>query len=124
MAGIKHDAPQVPSPLRIMFYFESTGWFNTTGEEKTNDILPALNEIIASWRENGSELLGTIDRDILTAGPAGSAGWHACFLYNVPDLQTVADMTNAFRATGLDKYFRLEAVIGRPFFLLENKENS
>lgn len=121
MAGIKHGAPQVPSPLRVIIYFESTtGWFNTTGEEKTNDILPALNEIIASWKENGSELLGTFDRDILTAGPSGSTGWHACFLYNIPDLQTVADMTHSFRATGLDKYFRLEAVIGRPFFLLEN----
>nr|WP_295971227.1 hypothetical protein [uncultured Bacillus sp.] len=120
MAGIVHGAPQVPSSLRVMIYFESTGWFNTTGKEKTNEILPALNEVIASWKENGSELLGTIDRDILTAGPSGSAGWHACFLYNVPDLQIVADMTHSFRATGLDKYFRLEAVIGRPFFLLEN----
>lgn len=119
MAGIKHGAPQVPSPLRVMIYFESTGWFNTTGEEKTNEILPKLNEIIASWKENGSELIGTFDRDILTAGPAGKTGWHACFLYNIPDLQTVADMTHSFRETGLDKYFRLEAVIGRPFFLLE-----
>ncbi len=119
MAGIKHGAPQVPSPLRVMIYFESTGWFNTTGEEKTNEILPKLNEVIASWKENGSELLGTFDRDILTAGPAGNTGWHACFLYSIPDLQIVADMTHSFRETGLDKYFRLEAVVGRPFFLLE-----
>lgn len=119
MGEIKHDTPKIPSPLRVMIYFESTGWFNTTGEEKTKVALPLLNEVLATWKENGSTLIGTIDRDILTAGPAGNAGWHACFLYDIPDLQTVADMTNSFRATGLDKYFRLEAVIGRPFFLLE-----
>ncbi|WP_205628794.1 hypothetical protein, partial [Acinetobacter baumannii] len=67
----------------------------------------------------GSVLLGTFDRDILTAGHAGQIGWHACFLYDVPDLQTVSDMTHSFRATGLDRYFRLEAMIGRSFFLLE-----
>lgn len=120
MGEIKHGAPQIPSPLRVMFFFESTGWFDTTGEQKTQEILPKLNEIIATWKENGSELLGTLDRDIFTAGHAGSMGWHAAFLYNVPDLQTVTDMTHSFRESGLDRYFRLEAMIGRAFFLLES----
>jgi hypothetical protein len=116
---IEHVAPQIPEKIRMLLLFESTGWFNTTGDEKTNHILPQLNEIIESWKTNGSELLGTIDRDILMAGSAGHTGWHACFLYNVPNLQTVTDMTHSFRSTGLDRYFRLEAIIGRPFFLLE-----
>ncbi|WP_258000345.1 hypothetical protein [Bacillus sp. Marseille-P3661] len=117
--GIKHDVPQIPSPLRVMIKFESTGWFNTTSEEKTNDILPKLNEALESWNEYGVQLIGTLDRDIFTAGHAGDEGWHAIFLYDVPDLQAVTGMTHSFRASGLDRYFRLEAIIGRPFFLLE-----
>ncbi len=117
--AIEHGAPQVPNPLRVLILFESTGWFQTTGEEKREQILPKLNDVLAAWKENGSQLLGTLDRDILTAGAAGNTGWHAIFLYDVPDLQTVASMTHGFRATGLDRYFRLEAIVGRPFFLLE-----
>lgn len=119
MGEIKHGVPQVPMSLRVFFTFESTGWFDTSQKQKESEILPQLNEILVSWQENGSELLGTFDRDILTAGHAGPNSWHAFFLYNVPNLQTVTDMTHAFRATGLDRYFRLEASIGRPFFLLE-----
>ena len=120
--AIEHGAPQVPSPLRVLIYFESTGWFQTTAEEKREQILPKLNEVLASWQNNGSKLIGTLDRDIMTAGSAGDWGWHACFLFDVPDLQAVTNMTHSFRATGLDRYFRLEAVIGRPFFLLESTD--
>ncbi|AJY76136.1 hypothetical protein [Paenibacillus beijingensis] len=120
--AIEHGAPQIPPMLRVMIQFESTGWFDTTGEEKTQHILPKLNEVLTGWKDNGSKLIGTLDRDILTAGHAGSAGYHAVFLYDVPDLQTVTNMTHSFRATGLDRYFRLEAVLGRPFFLLEKTD--
>jgi len=119
MGEMKHGAPQIPEKLRVFMTFESTGWFDTTQEQKEKELLPLLNEVVQAWNQNGSELLGTFDRDILTAGHSGPTGWHACFLYNVPSLQTVTDMTHAFRATGLDRYFRLEASIGRPFFLLE-----
>ncbi|QQK74392.1 hypothetical protein HUG15_01405 [Salicibibacter cibarius] len=119
MSEVKHDTPKVPELLRVFFTFESTGFFDTTQEEKEKEILPKLNGILDEWNQNGSELLATFDRDILTAGQAGPANWHACFLYNVPNLQVVTDMTHAFRSTGLDRYFRLEASIGRPFFLLE-----
>lgn len=120
MGEMKHGAPEIPNPLRVFITFESTGWFDTTQEQKEKEILPQLHEVLVAWKENGSELLGTFDRDILTAGHAGPVNWHACFLYNVPDLQTVTNMTHSFRATGLDRFFRLEASIGRPFFLLEN----
>ncbi|WP_026701967.1 hypothetical protein [Salibacterium aidingense] len=121
MGEIKHDAPKVTSPLRVFITFESIGWFDTTQEQKESDILPQLNSVLEEWKSNGSELLATFDRDILTAGQAGPANWHACFLYNVPDLQTITNMTHAFRTAGLDRYFRLEASIGRPFFLLEKQ---
>ncbi|NJJ40566.1 hypothetical protein [Paenibacillus apii] len=117
--AMEHGAPKIPEKLRVLIMFESTGWFDTTPEEKKDHVLPALNEVITAWKQYEITLLGTIDRDILTAGHAGDKGFHALFLYDVPDLQTVTNMTHAFRATGLDRYFRLEAIIGRPFFLLE-----
>lgn len=118
--GIKHGAPQVPNPLRVFITFESTGWFDTTQEQKEKELLPTLKSIIEEWKGNGSKLLATFDRDILTTGHAGPNNWHACFIYDVPSLQTVTDMTHSFRETGIDRYFRLEASIGRPFFLVEN----
>lgn len=121
MAKVKHGAPKVPSPLRVFMVFESTGWFNTSNEQKETEILPKLKDIVDGWKNNDDiELLGTFDRDILTAGSAGPTSWHACFLFNIKDLQTVTDMTHSFRETGLDRYLRLEASIGRPFFLLES----
>ncbi|NRG45241.1 hypothetical protein HRF87_10765 [Bacillus sp. CRN 9] len=122
MGEIKHGAPEIPNQLRVFMTFESTGWFDTTQEQKEKEILPHLNKVLMEWKQNGSQLLGTFDRDILTAGHAGPASWHACFLYNVPDLQTVTNMTHSFRSTGLDRFFRLEAAIGRPFFLLETNK--
>lgn len=118
--AMEHGAPQILAKLRVMFMFESTGWFDTTTEEKQQHVLPALNEVISGWKQYDITLLGTFDRDILTAGHAGDKGYHAVLLYDVPDLQTVTNMTHAFRATGIDRYFRLEAIIGRPFFLLES----
>jgi len=121
MEEIKHGAPEIPNPLRVFITFESTGWFDTDQKQKEKEILPKLNKIMKEWEENGSELLGTFDRDIFTAGTSGPVGWHACFLYNIPNLQTVTNMTHAFRDAGIDRYFRIEAMIGRPFFLLEDK---
>ncbi|TMW71294.1 hypothetical protein FGB90_14585 [Alteribacter natronophilus] len=103
-----------------MFMFESTGWFDTTKEFKEKTIIPEFKEIINEWKSNESELIGTIDADVLASGRSGQLGWHACFLYDVPDLQTITNMTHAFREKGLDRYFRIEAVVGRPFMLLEN----
>ncbi|WP_078592638.1 hypothetical protein [Evansella clarkii] len=113
--------PKVTSPIRVMFMFESTGWFDTTKEYKEEVIIPELKEIIKEWEKNGAKLIGTIDADVLAAGRTGQLGWHACFLYDVPDLSTITAMTHAFRARELDRYFRIEAVIGRPFVLLEEK---
>ncbi|MBM7599225.1 hypothetical protein JOC34_001593 [Virgibacillus halotolerans] len=120
MSDIKHGAPEIPTPLRVFMTFESTGWFETTQKQKEQELLPNLKKILNEWEENGSKLLGTFDRDIMTAGSSGPVNWHACFLYDVPDLQTITNMTHAFRDAGIDRYFRIEASIGRPFFLLEN----
>lgn len=117
--SVKHEAPAISYPLRVLFEFESNGWFEASAAEREQQILPALKEVLASWEALGAKLVGTLDRDVFTAGRAGHKGWHAVWLYDVPDLQSVVTMTHQFRATGLDRYFRLEAVVGRKFFLLE-----
>lgn len=112
--------PKITKPLRVIFLFEATsGWYQTTKQEKHEAIIPKLNAILESWKANGSTLLGTLDADVFSAGRASTLGWHACFLYDVPDFDTVSAMTHAIRDSELDRYFRLEAIIGRKFFLLE-----
>ena len=122
------QAPKVPKPLRVMFCGASEGgWFQSTDEEKEKVILPRFFEVIKSWQEElGAHLIGTIDDDLFMVGPPGSPPWTWYLLYDVPDLDTVAAMIDTIRhgedgRPRLDRYFRIEAIIGRPFFLLEKQ---
>ncbi|VEF46784.1 Uncharacterised protein [Bacillus freudenreichii] len=113
--------PKITKPLRVLFLFESTrGWFETPSAEKHSEILPILNEAFEVWKEQGAILAGTLDADLFSAGESTHLGWHACFLYDVKDFDTVTAMVHVFREKELDRYFRIEAVIGRRFILLEH----
>jgi hypothetical protein len=87
--------------------------------------LPRFFEVIRSWQEKlEADLIGTIDDDLFMVGPPSSPPWTWYLLYDVPDLDIVAAMIDTIRRgeegnPRLDKYFRIEAIIGRPFFLLE-----
>ncbi|WP_158736797.1 hypothetical protein [Alteribacillus sp. YIM 98480] len=113
--------PKAQPPFRVLIQFESTGWFDTTSEEKNTTLIPQLKEIFEEWKSGDATLIGTIDADLFSSGPGNNIGWHACFLFEVSDLQTITNMTHAFRERGLDRYFRVEAIIGRSFPLLEDK---
>jgi len=76
--------------------------------------------ILEQWKDNGSTLIGTLDADVFSAGRANHLGWHACFLYDIRTLETISQMTHAFRESELDRYFRIEAIMGRKFKLLED----
>ncbi|MFD1708830.1 hypothetical protein ACFSCZ_19325 [Siminovitchia sediminis] len=112
--------PKITEPLRVIFLFESTrGWYETTSREKHDEILPILQEAFHEWKEQEAQLIATIDADLFSAGELPRLGWHACFLYNVKDVNAVNSMVHIFREKELDRYFKIEAVIGRKFLLLE-----
>lgn len=117
-------APSASAPLRVLLLGASTqGWYHASAGERADLILPRLKEVCAGWSDLGAQLITTLDDDLLKVGEPvdGDHTWY--LVYQVPDLQTVSDMLHGFRieknGARLDRWFRLEAKICRPFFPIE-----
>ena len=116
--------PKVESPFRILFLGAATmGWSMASDEERRQTILPRLLEVCASWADMGARLITTLDDDLFMVGQPSSTAFSWYFVYEVDRLDTVAAMIQSFRVSKdgarLDKWFRLEARICRPFFPIE-----
>lgn len=122
--SIKFVAPEFKPPHRALFLGSATeGWYAASDEERRDVILPRLVEACASWKTMGARLITTLDDDLFTVGESKSTAYNWYFVYEVDDLQTVTAMIQSFRASKdgarLDRWFRLEARICRPFFPIE-----
>jgi len=116
--------PTIPSPLRVIFLGAAyDGWYKATGEERREQVLPCMKELFDEWKDMGAVPLATIDDDLFMVGRPGAPDFTWYLIYDVPTLETVAAMIHRVRAdrdgVRLDKYIRIEARIGRPFFLIE-----
>lgn len=120
----RNAGPSASPPLRLLLLGASTqGWYAASAADQAEVILPRLTEVCGEWATLGARLITTLDDDLLKVGEPVS-GDHTWYLvYEVPDLQTVSDMLHAFRVekhgARLDRWFRLEAKICRPFFPIE-----
>jgi hypothetical protein len=122
--AVEFETPRIAKPYRAVILGASTsGWFQASGEERREKILPRMKEMFAEWKEMGARVLATVDDDLFMVGPPGSPDFTWYLIFEVPELETLAAMINGIRkdvnGVRLDRYFRLEARIGRPFFLLE-----
>jgi hypothetical protein len=123
MTEPRHPAPVAGTPHRALILGAATrGWYEAGKAERRDVILPRLAAALGGWQALGARLTASFDDDVLKAGEPVDGGWTWFLIYEVPTLQTVADMLHAFR-TGdegrLDRWFRLEAKIGRAFFPAE-----
>ncbi|WMS44633.1 hypothetical protein RDV64_09725 [Acuticoccus sp. MNP-M23] len=122
--AVEFQAPRMGEPLRVIFLGASTsGWFDATGEARRNEILPRMKALFAEWEEMGAKCLATVDDDLFMVGQPGSPDFTWYLIMDVPSAETVAAMINLVRkdrdGMRLDQVMRLEAKLGRPFFLLE-----
>ena len=124
------EIPEKPARYRVMMCGGILpGWYEASVEERKKNILPRFKEVIRNWQEKFHvRLIGTIDDDLFTAGPSGSAPWNFYLLYEVDHLEKVTAMINSIRRYEegqplLDRYFRFEAIIGKPFSWLDEKVN-
>jgi hypothetical protein len=122
--AVEFQTPKIPKPYRVIFLGASTqGWFQASGEDRREKILPRLKEMFAEWREMGAKMLATVDDDLFMVGEPRSTGYTWYLIFDVPELESVAAMINSIRkdvnGVRLDRYFRLEARVGRAFFPLE-----
>lgn len=124
--AVEFKRPKVPSPLRVVILGAATeGWYQASAEDRRDRILPRIEAMFAEWRSMGARVLATVDDDLFMVGQPTGPGWSWYLVLDVPDANTVAAMIDVARAevggVRLDRCIRLEARIGRPFFLLEDQ---
>ena len=124
--AVEFVVPEVPKPYRVILLGAATnGWFEASDEERREKVLPRFKEMIEEWREMGAKVLATIDDDLFMVGQPGAPDFTWYLIFEIPSLEVVAAMIHCLRRTSngvrLDRYIRIEARIGRPFFLLEGK---
>jgi hypothetical protein len=110
------------SALRVLFCFGVTQSFFEAEPGSVPRIAAAITEAFADLEGRfGVRVLGTLDDDELQVGASVFWPWTAYVLADVPDLETVAKVTNLLREAEVDgarlwKYLRVEARVGRPLF--------
>jgi hypothetical protein len=108
--------------LRVLFCFGVTQSFFEAEPASVPTIAKAITDAFADLRGRfGVEVLGTMDDDELMVGSSVVWPWTAYVLADVPDLETVAKVTNVLREAEVEgsrlwKYLRVEARVGRPLF--------
>lgn len=108
--------------LRVLFCFGVTQSFFEADPASVPRIAAAITEAFADLGGRfGVRVLGTMDDDELQVGASVTWPWTAYVLADVPDLDTVAKVTNLLRETEVEggrlwKYLRVEARVGRPLF--------
>ena len=122
--AVKFVAPQVPKPYRVIILGAATqGWCDASQEERNEKIIPRMMQMFAEWKELGAKCIATHDDDLFMVGEPGSPQFMWYLIFEVPSLEALSAMFQAMRETvdgvHLDKYFRLEGRLGRPFFPLE-----
>jgi len=125
---VEFQRPTVPRPLRVMILGAATeGWYHASAEDRGARILPRLQAMFATWADMGARCLATVDDDLFVAGQPAGAAWSWYLTFDVPDLDTLAAMIDQLRLEGdgvrLDRFFRLDARVGRAFFPLEAPGN-
>ena len=72
------------------------------------------------WAAMGATLVTTLDDTILRAGlPGGTKPWTFYEVWEVDRIELIKEMLDLFRpqhpgATRVDRYFRVEAIVGTP----------
>jgi hypothetical protein len=108
--------------LRVLFCFGVTQTFFESEPAHVPAIANAITEAFADLGGRfGIRVLGTMDDDELMVGASLVWPWTAYVLADVPDLETVAKVTNILREAEVEgarlwRYLRVEARVGRPLF--------
>lgn len=122
--AVEFVAPKLPSPPRAILLGAATqGWFQASDEERRQKVLPRMKQMMAEWAEMGAKVLATVDDDLFMVGEPGAPDFTWYLIFELPSLDVLAAMIHRLRTTvdgvRLDRYIRIEARVGRPFFLLE-----
>ena len=117
-------SPDFKPPYRLLVLGSAApGWYAATDEERTQVALPRLIEVCRGWEKSGARLVTTLDDDFFTVGEPQTTAYSWYLIYEIDDIAVAVAMIDSFRKSKdgarLDRWFRLEARICRPFFPIE-----
>ena len=99
------------------------GWSLAPQTEK-NEVFREWIAAHARWSEMGCRLIATLDDELNLVGQPGGKLWNFYSVWEVPGPDLTYDLLNEFRSSDperlrLDKYLRMETVVGKPIVGLE-----
>lgn len=126
--GSAARAPYVPPsfapPYRVLLLSAATeGWFQRPDNSMRELVVARMRRFFREWEERGATLLASVDDDYFLVGQPTSLEYTIFVIYDVPDLDLVADLIQSVReevdGVRLDRYFRFEARVGRQLFVVD-----
>ena len=117
--------PTVGDSLRVMICGGAEpSWYSEDENVRREEVLPAMIECFRRIHEElGACRLATFDDDFLMCGTPRSRCWSFYLVYEVKDLAMVVAIVDLFRVPiegiRLDRYFHIDALVGRSFFPAE-----
>ncbi len=113
-----------PRLLRILLVGMPTGdWYRLADNKQRSPVVRRLASTMQSWKDQPTiRFLASIDDDLLLVGnPAQFARASFYLIFEVESLEAVSQMLDEFRRgePRLDRYFTVSAIIGRPFWPIE-----
>jgi hypothetical protein len=116
---MEYPAPGFDPPYRVMLLIAATdGWFGAERAER-EAATDELSGMLRDAEDRGARLLASFDDDLFMSGQPAPLPYTIHILYDVEDLSLVVDLVHRLRTSGLGRFLRLEARIGRPLFVLD-----
>jgi hypothetical protein len=98
--------------------------WSVADQNEKNAVFQALKEAYQQWTALDCTLVATLDDELSMVGQPGARLWNFYSIWEIPDPAVVYELMNLFRVEDpavirLDRYFRLEAVVGKPIVGVE-----
>ena len=98
--------------------------WSTASQQEKDDVFEEWMAIHKTWQEKGCRLIVTLDDELNMVGQPGARLWNFYTIWEIPDPKITYELLNEFRTEDpgrvrLDRYFRLETVVGPPITSLE-----
>lgn len=118
------DSPQRPWPWRMIVRGAFQDGWSLASQEEKNGVFRRWIDVHKEWQTMGCRLIVTVDDELNMVGQPGARLWNFYHIWEIPDPGIVYDLLNLFRSERpgeirLDRYFRLETVVGKPIVGLE-----
>ncbi len=112
------------APFRVMLVGSGTrAFFDASDEERLQIFLPRFKQMIEEWEELGARPVGTFVDDVFQVGETDEPFWAWYLIFEIDKMEIAAQLIQTTRQTvdgvRLDRWIRLEARFGRPFYASE-----